>query len=172
MGKIQLYPHRWKDKGNTVTASLGLCRILSSRTVQGMLTQLGLESHVKEESQQFESWCYLGVRQMFHKVKINVIVSLPMKINTKKSVFLRKNIFSLSLKFSSSLFCCFPPQLWLPQQPVDYWPRHSFLQVMPVLPVMEKAEYERCFVQFDLLTVRFVFWQRASDDGFLTKHQA
>lgn len=80
MGKIQLYPHRWKDRGNTATGSLVLCRILSTRTALGMLTELGLESRIKEESLRFESWWYLGVGQMVHKVKIKVLVGLSSKI--------------------------------------------------------------------------------------------
>lgn len=96
MGKIQLYPHRWKDRGNTGTGSLVLCRILSTRTELGMLTELGLESRIKEESLRFESWWYLGVGQMVHKVKIKVLVGLSSKIKKiPRKRFFRGKIFFL-----------------------------------------------------------------------------
>lgn len=47
MDKIQLYPHRRKDKGNTATGSLFLCGILLTRTALGMLIELGLGGHIK-----------------------------------------------------------------------------------------------------------------------------
>lgn len=72
-------------------------------------------------------WILIGLEQIFCEVKFKVVVDLSTKI--KKIP--RKGFFGeifLPFNFFSQLFCCFPPQLSFPQQPIDYQPRLFFFQ--------------------------------------------
>lgn len=94
-------------------------------------------------------WILIGLGQIFCEVKFKIIVDLSTKIKKIPRKFFSGKFFSLS-KFFSQLFCCFPPQLWFPQQPIDYQPRYLFLKMMPVLLAMEKAEMFRAiWLNFD-----------------------
>lgn len=139
MDKIQLYPHRRKDKGNTATGSLVLCGILLTRTALGVLIELGLGGHVKMSM----LWilmllrCRTGVPQsqewghckLIHKNRGNI-----------KKRFLGGIFFFIFFEIFQLTVSLFSSQLWIEQNPIDYRPRHLFTNVMPLPPVIEKAE--------------------------------
>lgn len=73
MGKVQLYLHRWKGKGNADTGCLGLFEILSAKRTYWMT----------QKAQCSGSWSYLSVQQVF-KYSTKIQVDVGLSIGTKK----------------------------------------------------------------------------------------